>query len=248
MTKTILIAGASGATGIRLVEELLNRGHRVRAIVRSKERVPVRLQNHDGLTLIIGSILEMSAQEIQEAVIGCEAVVSCLGHNLTLKGVFGKPRRLVTDATKLLCHAIKANPAEKACKYILMNTVTNRNRDLNEAQTSKEKLVISFLRLLLPPHSDNEQAAEFLRTHIGQNDNLIHWVAVRPSGLIDEDTVSEIEAFESPQRSFLNDGQISRINVGYFMADLITDHELWMKWKGKMPVIYNNNQELGSKN
>ncbi len=31
----------------------------------------------------------------------------------------------------------------------------------------------------------------------------------------------------------------SRINVGHFMADLITDEEIWNRWKGQMPVIYN---------
>ena len=59
------------------------------------------------------------------------------------------------------------------------------------------------------------------------------------STLIDEPSVSEIEIYPSPVRSILNDGQISRINVGYFMADLITDEDVWNQWKGQMPVIYN---------
>jgi hypothetical protein len=29
------------------------------------------------------------------------------------------------------------------------------------------------------------------------------------------------------------------INVGHFMAELITDDELWNQWNGQMPVIYN---------
>jgi len=35
-------------------------------------------------------------------VAGCDAVASCLGHNLTFKRLFGKPRRLVTDAVRRL--------------------------------------------------------------------------------------------------------------------------------------------------
>jgi hypothetical protein len=27
--------------------------------------------------------------------------------------------------------------------------------------------------------------------------------------------------------------------VGHFMADLITEDEIWQKWIGQMPVIYN---------
>ena len=53
------------------------------------------------------------------------AIVSCLGHNMSFKGIFGKPRRLVTDATKRLCTAIKAGEPESTVKYILMNTVGN---------------------------------------------------------------------------------------------------------------------------
>ena len=37
----------------------------------------------------------------------------------------------------------------------------------------------------------------------------------------------------------LDAGKASRINVGHFMADLITDDETWDRWKGKMPVLYN---------
>jgi len=33
---------------------------------------------------------------------GCDAVVSCLGHRLTLKGVFGRPQFLCRDATQLV--------------------------------------------------------------------------------------------------------------------------------------------------
>ncbi len=236
---TTLVIGATGATGIRLVEELLNRGYQVKAIVRSPDRLPEAIMNHTALDLIQASLLELTDNELKHQVAGCSAVASCLGHNLTFKGIFGKPRRLVTDATRRLCMAIKANKPETSTKFVLMNTVANRNRDLNEHIPFSQKIMIVMLRLFLPPHPDNEQAAEYLRTIIGQNNKDIEWVAVRPSGLIDEDQTSEIEIYPSPMRSIVDDGVISRINVGQFMADLITNDELWQQWKGQMPVIYN---------
>jgi hypothetical protein len=121
-----------------------------------------------------------------------------------------------------------------------MNTTGNRNRDLNETFSFGGRLVTALLRVLLPPHSDNEQAAEFLRTKIGRKDNAIEWVAVRPDGLIDEDKVTEYEIYPSPVRDpIFNSGKTSRINVGNFMAELIADKDLWSEWKGRMPVIYN---------
>lgn len=32
-------------------------------------------------------------------------------------------------------------------------------------------------------------------------------------------------------------------NVGHFMADLITDNDIWQKWEGQMPLIYNKVSE-----
>lgn len=50
----------------------------------------------------------------------------------------------------------------------------------------------------------------------------------------------------SPTRSAIFDtGETSRINVGWFMADLITDLHTWNEWKGKMTVIYNLGRDVG---
>jgi hypothetical protein len=65
-------------------------------------------------------------------------------------------------------------------------------------------------------------------------------VVVRPDNLINEDIVTEYEVYPSPTRSAIFDaGKTSRINVGHFMAELITNNDLWNRWKGQMPVIYN---------
>lgn len=234
----ILLVGASGATGRLLVEDLLNRGEEVSAIVRSTEKLSALL-HHKNLTIVKASVLELSDDELAKHVQGCDALASCLGHNLSFKGMYGQPRRLVTEATRRLCAAIVANKPEKPVKYVLMNTTGNRNRDLNEPISFAQKMVIALLRLLLPPHVDNEQAADFLRTQIGQHHPTIEWTAVRPDSLTDEDNVSPYETHPSPTRSALfNPGKVSRINVARFMAELITNNNTWNRWKGQMPVIY----------
>jgi hypothetical protein len=104
-------------------------------------------------------------------------------------------------------------------------------------------LIVGLLRLILPPHADNEQAADYLRSKIGQDDELIEWAAVRPDSFIDENAVSEYEIHPSPTTSAIfHAGKTSRINVGHFMADLITDNDIWQKWHGQMPVIYNKDE------
>lgn len=236
----ILVIGASGATGRLLVEQLLNQGHNVRIIVRSPDKLPKIFCNNDNLSVIPVSVLNLSDAEMNHHVSECEAVASCLGHNLSLKGIYGNPRRLVTDAVRRLCGAIRENKPEAPVKFVLMNTTGNRNRDLSEPISFGQKCVIWLLRLLLPPHTDNEHAADYLRTLIGQHDESIEWAVVRPDALLNEDEASDYEVHPSPTRSAIfNAGTTSRINVGHFMADLITDDNTWNKWKGQMPVIYN---------
>lgn len=237
---TILIAGASGATGQHLVHLLLNQGHKVKAIVRSPERFPGHLKDHKDLELIKASILDMRDDKLSQDLKGCDAVASCLGHNLTFKGVFGSPRRLVRDSVMKLCRTIQDIKPRKPIRFVLMNTSGNQNRDLRESVSATQKIVVSMIRLLIPPHADNEEAADFLRTEVGQNHHEVEWVAVRPDGLIDEDEVSAYDVHPSPVRSAIfNPGKTSRINVAHFMTKLITDDSTWKRWKGQMPVIYN---------
>ena len=237
---TTLVVGASGATGMQLVEQLLNQGQHVKVIVRSPEKLPESWKANKRLKVISASVLDLSDKEMVEHTIDCQSIASCLGHNMSWKGVYGEPRKLVTDATIQLCKAIEANKPESPVKYVLMNTTGNRNRDLNEPISFGQKCVIGLIRLLLPPHVDNEKAADYLRTKIGQNNPFIEWVVVRPDGLIDAENITEYEVYPSPIRSAIfNAGQTSRINVGNFMANLIVDNQLWKKWKGQMPVIYN---------
>lgn len=237
---TILVAGATGATGRFVARELLDRGHTVKMVVRDPERLPDAVRTHPQAMVVMGSILDFSDAEVSELVRGCEAVASCLGHNLTLKGIFGHPRRLVTDTTRRLCRAIADARPHRPVRFVLMNTAGNSNRDLAENRTFAEKCVMGLVRTFIPPQPDNEEAADLLRVDIGQNNAAITWVVVRPDTLIDDPAVSEYDVYPSPIRSgIFNPGKTSRINVGNFMASLIADSQLWELWKGKMPVVYN---------
>lgn len=237
---TTLILGASGATGKQLVEQLLTMKQKVKVIVRPTSKIPDSWNNNEQITIIKTCVSDVSEDEMANYLEGCKSVASCLGHTITMKGIWGKPRRLVTNSVQLICAAIQKNTSEMPVKFVLMNTTGNRNKDLKESISVGEKLVMGLIRLLVPPQADNEEAADFLRVNIGQKNKLIDWVAVRPDALINEDSVTEYKIYGSPVRSALsNPGKTSRINVGNFMARLITENDLWNKWKGQMPVIYN---------
>jgi nucleoside-diphosphate-sugar epimerase len=235
-----LVIGASGATGLHLVEQLLKAGHQVKIIVRSTAGILTAWQTHEHIEIITASISEIRPEHMAELMKDCQAVASCLGHRPTFKGIYGKPRRLVRNAVQLICQSIRSNAPAAPIKFVLMNTSGNANRDLNEPNPIQNRIVIGLLRVLIPPHPDNEQAADYLRVTIGPNDPYIQWVALRPDGLINEETVTDYELFPSPVRNpIFNAGKTSRINVANCMARLITEPDLWNTWKGRMPLVYN---------
>jgi NAD(P)-dependent dehydrogenase (short-subunit alcohol dehydrogenase family) len=238
--RKVLVLGASGATGRLLVEQLLDRGLKVEVIVRLSSTLPESVKTHENLSLIVANVHELTDSELSLFVADCDAVVSCLGHTMNFKGIYGRPRLLVTETVRRFCYGIQKNDLAKPVKFVLMNTAGNRNRDIPEKVSLGHAVVVALLRLLLPPHVDNEKAADFFRGDIGQNNTAIEWAAVRPDNLIDETKVTEYEVHASPMRDAIFDaGVTSRINVGHFMAELITDEILWNTWKGQMPVIYN---------
>jgi len=124
----VLVVGASGATGRLVVDQLISRGVEVNAIVRSLDALP----DSPNVFKIQASVHNLTSSEMATHIKDCNAVVSCLGHNLTFKGMFGKPRLLVTDTVRCICRAIKSNKTGSTVKVILMNTTGNSNRDIPE--------------------------------------------------------------------------------------------------------------------
>lgn len=235
----VLLVGASGATGRLLAERLLDKGVTVKAVVRAPDRLPEALRNHPHVKVVHANLLDLNDAEVRQLTLDCNAVASCLGHTLSWKGIFAPPYRLVTETVRRLSAAAKAQQRETPARLVLMNTVGNSNRDLNEPVTSGQRLVIGLLRLVVPPHADNEAAADYLRVDIGQNDSALEWCVVRPDTLTNDTASAEYEVFASPVRNPIFDpGKTSRMNVSRFMADLITDDETWRRWQGQMPVVY----------
>jgi NAD(P)-dependent dehydrogenase (short-subunit alcohol dehydrogenase family) len=253
MAKTVLVVGATGATGKFVVLQLLQQKHRVRAIVRSKERL---LNNFDDVVEgssrdlhIVGrldvteaSLLDMSQSELEEIVKGCDAVVSCLGHNLTLKGLFLPPRRLVRAAATRLCQAIEATneTSDAPTKFILMGSdgVANPSGGDDKRRRS-ERIVLSILRHTIAPHKDNELAAAYIS---GVSSPKIEWAVVRPTDLINGNP-TKYELFAKPQKGLFasaKHGVATRSNVTKCMVDMILSEELWDTWKFKMPVVHDD--------
>ena len=237
--QTVLLVGGTGRTGGRVLEQLLGRGINVRAIVRSAEKLRAGVAERPGLSVVEADLLALSDEELLRHVRGCDAVVSCLGHVTSIKGILGPPRDLVTRATTRLCRAIQASQPARPVRLILMSSVSvNRPRGLDTRRGRFERAVLWTLRGLVPPARDNQRAADFLHDVIEAADPCAQWVAVRPDTLKEGD-VTEYALHEGLVDGLFRPGATNMANVAHFMCELATDPEAWAAWQGKLPVIVN---------
>lgn len=235
----VLVIGASGATGTHVVRQLIKRQINTRILIRTSAALSKDIKESLLVEIVKGNINELDDSEMNNLIRDCNVVISCLGHNVTLKGLFGKPHYLVYDAIKRICETSKEIDGKKV-KLILLSTTGYTNPLSKEKNALGEKIILSSLNLLLPPHRDNVKAANYLLTTINKEDKNIAWVAVRPDTLVNDEEESSYDVCESPVRSpIFNAGETSRINVGHFMAELATNESTWNDWQCKTPVIYN---------
>lgn len=236
---TVLLVGGTGRTGRRALQQLLDRGVNVRAIVRTREKLPPGVAGNPNLTVIEASLLSLSDEELRRHVGGCDAVVSCLGHVISLAGIFGRPRDLVTKATTRLCRAIEALAPGAPVKFILMSSVSvHRPMGFDTRRGSLERAFLRVLCGVLPPAEDNQRAANFLLERIGPNNAFVQWAAVRPDSLR-EGEVSEYAVHEGLVNSLFAPGTTNMANVAHFLCELVTNPKTWAEWTSKLPVVVN---------
>lgn len=93
---TIAVFGATGRSGLPLVQKALDAGHTVRALVRNSQKMRL---NHPNLILIKGSSLD--AVQVGETINGSDGVISALGQDKA------SPPDLQTRSTQLILDAMK---------------------------------------------------------------------------------------------------------------------------------------------
>ena len=237
--QNVLLIGGTGRTGRRVLEQLLSRGINVRAVVRSAERLPAGALDDPRLTVVLADLLALSDEELLRQVQGCDAVISCLGHVISIKGIFGPPRDLVTRSVERVYRAIQTARPAQPVKLILMSSVSVNHPGGRDARRGRfERAVLWMQRGLVPPGRDNQRAADFLHDVIDDADPYAQWTAVRPDTLKEGD-VTEYALHGGLVDSLFRPGATNRANVAHFMCELATDAEVWAAWQGKLPVIVN---------
>jgi len=208
----VLVVGATGATGKHVVRVLLDRGDTtVVAVTRSKEKLMdllLKLNDDDDAkdkdddanekkkrenNLIVkeAAIADLSPEELKALTEGCNAIVSCLGHNMTFKGMYRDGYWLRDAVQGLTENMPKAEETGSSCccRFILMGSdgVVNPDGVTDPKRSWSERSIMSLLRYLVPPMLDNEMSALYLyQQQKEQETTPFDWCIVRPGDLIDE--------------------------------------------------------------
>lgn len=239
MTPTVLLLGGTGRTGGRVLQQLLDRGVSVRAIVRDRNRLPDAVSDRPQLTVVEADLHSMPTAGFRDHLRGCDTVISCLGHNISLRGVLGPPRDLVQQAVRVTCTEASALEPSQPVHVILMSSVSvNQPEHADSRRGGPERAFLWLIRQAVPPAKDNQRAADYLTQEVGTDNPYVEWVAVRPDTLKDGD-VTEYRTSPELTASVFRPDQTNMANVAHFMCELATDAATWKKWRFRMPVITN---------
>jgi nucleoside-diphosphate-sugar epimerase len=234
--RTVLLLGATGRTGRRVLAELLSRDIATRVIVRSEARLPDGLVGHPRLRVHEADLLDLPSDELARQLAPCDVVISCLGHTLSLSGIFGPPHDLVERALANVVAA--AGTGEQPLRLILLSSVSvNRPDHGDRRRGAGERLVLALLRTVVPPARDNQRAADLLVRTIGSDRDRFEGVVVRPDSLIEEGDATAFELHDELVSGLFRPRHTRMANIARFMVDLVSDDASWARWRGGMPVI-----------
>lgn len=195
----IVVFGATGGTGMKLVAQALGQGHRVTAPVRSPEKLADL--EHQELVVTRGNVLDQS--DVDYAIEGQEAV-------LCLIGAGAGRTTLREDGTRNIIASMgKAGVARMVC----LSSLGVGDSRANLPFFTKYVIVGIFLRHAFADHERQETVVK---------QSSVDWTIVRPPHLTDGARTGEYRAGFPPTDRSLK-WKISRADVADFMLKELAD-------------------------
>lgn len=207
----LLVLGATGGTGRRIVAQALARGHEVTALVRS----PQKAVGLDGARLVQGDARDEAA--LARALDGQDAVASALG---TPASPF-REVRLLSEATEALVRAMTTAG--------VMRLVAITGLGAGDSRGHGGALFdhVIFPLLLRHVYADKDRQEAIVRS------SGLDWVLVRPAVLSNRPARGEVRALTD--LSGFHGGTIARDDVARFVLDQVEDD----RWLRRSPLVTN---------
>lgn len=205
----IALFGASGKTGRQFLQQALDQGHSVRALLRTPGKLDLK---HPNLTVLQGDVL--SPGDVQRTVEGTDAVVSVFGH------VKGSPPTLQTDGTRNIVTAMKAVGIRKIISLSGGGLPFERDEP-----KFPDRLIRGIMKLFVPKIlADAEAHAEVLKQ------SGLDWVIVRGPRLNDGPFTG---AYRVGWVGVNASTKVSRADLADFILKQVTDS----RFVGQMPFV-----------
>ena len=196
----LLIIGGTGGTGRELINQALDSGHQVTALIRNPNKLKIV---HPNLKVIQGNVLDID--KVQEVVEGQEAVLSALGH----KRFFIK--------TTILSEGIR-NIIAAMEKHGVKRLICITSLGIND---SRFKLGLYYTLFVIPVivffyFRDKKKQEKLIKS------SKLNWTIVRP-GQLTYGKKRGVYKHGPNTGNYILTKMISRADVAHFMISQLTD-------------------------
>lgn len=191
----ILIFGASGRTGLELVNQALGQSHNVVAFVRNSAKIQIR---HKNLSVFEGNVL--NKDQVENAVNGCDGVLFAIGVNPI------KERPICTEGIKNVIAAMQKRNTQRLI--------------VESAYGVKETRKVTYGRLLWIIIKDIMRDKEDMEDAVTASQ--LDWIIVRPTILTKGSKTGKYRVGHNLQLSILP--KISRADVADFMLKQLQEN------------------------
>lgn len=205
----IAVLGATGQTGQYLVNQALQQGHTVTAVVRNPGKLTV---HHDNLKVVQADIF--SEDSLKTHFKEQDVIMSCLGFQLSTFSA-------VTGYSQSLNAVISAMREARVNRFIAM---TSWYTEPQSGATSP-----FFIRFLLLPMIRSVLTNMYEMEQLLQKTDDINWTVVRPPGL--KNLPASTQEFLTHEGYFVPDSggnSVARGDVARFMLSLLNNNA-WVK-------------------
>ncbi|BDA48149.1 Protein TIC 62, chloroplastic [Coccomyxa sp. Obi] len=165
---TVFVAGASGATGRRVVRELRKRGLKVRAGVRDVEKARSNgLQLDDKVELVTADVTQ-GPESLLSAIGDAQAIISAIGFN---GGADSKGYEAIDN--KGNCNLVDAAKQKGISRFVLMSSLLTNGAAVGQ-RFNPGYIILNLFGNVLVQKLESEK---YLRS------SGLDWTIVRPGGL-----------------------------------------------------------------
>ena len=198
----VLVIGATGGVGSRLVPMLVEGGHEVHGLHRKPDQA--KALQRQGATPHAGDLMEMEVADYRAAVRGMDAVVFSAGAGAGAGGAGeAEASRIDGDGPEVLVQAMQA---EGVGRLVLVSVFPEAGRDRQVSDTFEHYMACKKRADVAVAHS------------------ILDWVILRPGTLVSEEGDGAVTAARvSPY------GDVARGNVAAAIAAVL--ERPWLRWE-----------------